>query len=227
MLTSVASTGSTNGTTTTQSADTNTVSLVGVVTLPGSQATTNRLGNWIAEGNTLVAADCRGGVEYNFSVPAADVYHLQVEGTQNLVNSSLSNFDLTLSVDGLDLGHFLLTACYGTNGIVECWTPYLLTGQHTVRVFWDGAASFTELQLNAIRVQAGTGADSNGDGIKDWVASRVDSQSGLDQTNNDLTSYTSPFAILFGGEGSISVINECCCIRCGCQYTKLEAAASS
>ena len=170
-------------------------SLIDAVTLTGAQASTNRLGRWVVDGNDLVAKDRRGVVEYQFNLAAADVYRLQIEGTQSLTNSLRNDFDLVLSVDGVDLGHHILTAGYGTNATVECWTPYLLAGPHTLRVLLDGAASSTALQINAVRVQTALGQDSDGNGIKDWVDQFVRAKSGLDLTNEVISSYVSPVCL--------------------------------
>jgi hypothetical protein len=169
-------------------------SLMEVAALNGAQAG-NRLGNWTVNGGALVAQDRRGSVEYEFVAQAADVYRLQIEGAQNLADSPHNEFALTLSVDGIDLGRHILTADPAANGVVSCWTPYLPAGPHRLRVFWDGAASHTALRLNVVRVQTAAGPDSAGGGIKDWVMAFVNSQSGLDLTNDDLTSYTSPVCL--------------------------------
>lgn len=156
---------------------------------------TNLLGQWLVDGNDLVAQNRRGSVDYNFNVSGADVYRLQIEGTQDLPIMTSSNFDLVLSLDGVRLGRFTLTAPYGVSGALDVFTPYLLSGAHTLRVFWDNAQSYTELRLQRVRVQTGLGADTDGDGIKDWVEQYIASQSGLNNTNSVINSYTSPFCI--------------------------------
>lgn len=194
-LTALYSTGTTNTSGSVQPSELSMGPVVDVVTMTGAQASTNYLGSWVVDGNALVAQDRRGAVEYPFSAPAPDMYRIHIEGTQNLASSAVTNFDLVLSVDGLNLGRYRLVAGYGTSGVVECWTPYLLSGQHILRMFWDGAVDSTELRINAMRVQTATGPDSTGSGIKDWVTASVESQSSLDLTNHDLTSYTSPLCV--------------------------------
>ncbi len=170
-------------------------SLTDVLVLNGGQASTNRLGRWAADGNALVARETRGGLEYEINVPAPDLYRLQVEATQGLPNSVSDDFDLLLSLDGLSLGRYTLRAGYGTNGTVNCWLPYLTPGPHRLRIFWDGTVFRTALRVNAVRLQSAAGTDSDGDGIKDWVAAWVNARSGLDSTNLDLTSIVSPVCL--------------------------------
>jgi len=166
-----------------------------VVVLNGSEATTNRMGQWQADGTDLVAVDRRGVVEYTFNLAGADLYKLQVIGSQNLAGSPHNDFDLVLTLDGVNLGHHSLTAGYGTNGVMECFTPYIPAGAHTLRIFWDNAANYTALRLKSVHVQSGAGADSNGNGIKDWVDQLVQTQSGMDLTNGTMASYVSPICL--------------------------------
>jgi hypothetical protein len=166
-----------------------------VALLNGSQASTNQIGQWVVEGSDLVGTDRRGVVEYDFTVPTADVYKLRIVGTQNLPRSLQNDFDLVLSLDGVNLGQHQLIAGYGVNGMAECFTPYIPAGPHTLRIFWDNAANYTELQLEAIHVESGAGPDSSGNGIKDWVAQLVQSESRMDLTNSTLSSYVSPVCL--------------------------------
>jgi hypothetical protein len=168
---------------------------VDAVVLPGTSASTNGLGRWVVQGNDLVSLGRRGVVEYDFNLPAADVYQVVVAGTQNFPQSSQSDFDLQLTLDGISLGHQHMVAGYGTNGTVQCLTPYVLAGAHTLRILWDNAASSTSLQLQSIHFQDSPGPDSNGNGIKDWVEQWVASQSGMDLTNASLTSLVSPMCL--------------------------------
>jgi hypothetical protein len=168
---------------------------VDVAVLAGAQASTNRLGHWAEDGTDLVALGPRGAVEYEFSVTSPDVYRLEIDGTQNHRWASHNDFDLWLHLDGVNLGHQHLVAGPGTNGVVQCLTPYLLAGWHTLRVLWDNAGSFTSLKLQAVRVQTGVGPDSDGSGVKDWVKQLVRSRSGLDLTNQEVSSYVSPVCL--------------------------------
>jgi hypothetical protein len=166
-----------------------------VLALGGAQADANRLGNWQPDGNDLICLDQRGSVEYSFDVFAADIYRIQIVAAQNIPQSPYTNFILNVSVDDVRLGKQVLTAAIGVSGKVEFLTPYLTPGKHRLRVVWDDYKRESQLRLQSVHVQTGYGADSDADEIKDWVESLVDSESGLDITNQTITSYVSPMCL--------------------------------
>jgi hypothetical protein len=160
-----------------------------VALLAGVQASTNRLGPWVAKGTDLAAADRRGSVDYDFAISEAGVYRVVIRGVQDVPNSRQKEFRLILSLDGTSLGNHVL----GSNGLVACWTPYLAAGAHTLRIFWDNAASFTSLRLRSVQVEKPAAAERGT--ARDWADQFVQSRSGTDQTNELLTSYVSPLCL--------------------------------
>lgn len=169
--------------------------LVDVVTLNGSQATTNQLGQWTVEGRDLVAQTVRGMVEYSFNVPASDMYQLQITGASNPLNLPGRDFNLRLTLDGQSLGHFDLNA-ETNSGTVQCLLPFLTTGAHTLRILCDDpGVGYNTLRLQQVRIQTRLGPDSDGSGIKDWVKQQLREESGLDNTNATISSYASPVCL--------------------------------
>jgi PA14 domain/Bacterial TSP3 repeat len=164
-----------------------------VMKVPGAQGT-NFLGRWAVEGKDLYGLDRRGSVDFVLSNVRANKYLLQIEGTQNIPHSPVSAMELVVWLDGENLGHRPLNAAYGTNGIVEYVTPFLARGKHTVRVFWDGAASLSSLRLKEVRLERIGGPDRDRDGITDWVEAMLHEESGRD-TNAPASSYVSPMCL--------------------------------
>lgn len=160
----------------------------------GAQAT-NFLGRWAVDGHELYALDRRGGMDFILSVTNADKYVLNLIGTQNEPDSSVTKFKLLLGIDGQTLGHYTLNAPYGTDGKVEVVLPYLRAGSHTLHVFWDGVASFSSLRIKQVELLAVSGTATNQTGLKDWVLKMVHAESGLDLTNQVIGSYTSPVCL--------------------------------
>ena len=151
------------------------------------------LGRWEVESNSVYAAEMRGAVEYVLSAPVADAYRIEVEGRERIGKVPNVKMPLNIWVDGDYIGRFVLSADGRTNGFVHCFTPYISAGSHTVRLYWDNAASHCSLSLQAIRLQSLAGVDLNQNGFKDWVENRVLAQSGLDPVPN--SSRVSPLCI--------------------------------
>ena len=164
-----------------------------VTSVSGSQGRAV-LGRWQADGTDIYALDRRGAVEFTLSTTNADKFLLKLEGTQNQRRSSVSSFDVILSVDGENLGHHVLNAPYGSDGVTAYVTPFLMPGSHIVRVFWDGAASLSSLRISQVSFEGVADADSNNNGIKDWVERMLNTESGLD-TNAPSASYVSPVCL--------------------------------
>jgi hypothetical protein len=122
------------------------------------------------------------------------MYQLQITGAQDLKYNLSNDFPLVLTLDGVSLGQYDLNV--GANGgVLQCLTPYLTAGAHTLRILWENAAPATELRLKSMCVQTRLGPDNNGNGIKDWVDQMLQQESGLDNTNLTIGSYTSPVCL--------------------------------
>ncbi len=151
------------------------------------------LGQWEADGTEIYALSRRGHVEYAVSLASADVYRIEIEGReQSFYRDGPSDFDLQVYVDGEYLGRQTLKATATAYGKVHLYTPWLPQGNHTLRVFWDNAASYTSLRLKAIRLQSLGGPDQNSNGIKDWVETRLQAMSGIDSPTS---TYVSPLCL--------------------------------
>ncbi|HET7626063.1 MAG TPA: hypothetical protein VFM25_12440 [Verrucomicrobiae bacterium] len=183
-----------------------------VISLTGVQASASRIGEWDPDGTDVVATNRGGAVDYHFNLTDAGVYRIQLFGSE----VSPPNFpDIFVSIDGIPLGQYcfqlpqgngtllaLFSAKLGTSQTsfsasdrIECLTPSLPVGPHTFRVIWNNPSSSAQFRIKRINIQAASGEDSDGDGVKDWVPGLIDSQSGLDLTNAMLASYTSPVCI--------------------------------
>jgi hypothetical protein len=166
---------------------------VEVASFTGAQATTNDQTSVDIVGTDLVTRDRRGSVEYTCSVPGGDIYKLQVLCTQDTSYGRGNYFRLVVSLDGQRLEGFDLNST--SSGMVECLTPFVAAGSHTLRISWDNPAGRAGLRLAGVRLQTRLGPDSDSDGIKDWVEETLQRQSGLDLTNEVITSYTSPVCV--------------------------------
>jgi autotransporter-associated beta strand protein len=158
-------------------------SVVDVDVVPGVQ-TNQAAGTWVAQGSGIESTSLRGCVDYVLNSPTGDVYRIKVNATHYFKNSSCSpvvpigESDVQLYIDGRYLGKKHLVASDGIYDSVECFTPWLASGPHTVQVFWENVHTRLSVRIKDVRLQQLGGPDANGNGIKDWVEATVMAQSG-------------------------------------------------
>jgi hypothetical protein len=184
--------------------------LVNVMTVLGSQAVA-KLGNWAVEGTAIYAKDWRGAVEYQLKAPAADMYRIEIEGRERSFSQPPIVFPLLVWIDGEYLGRLELIYGAKTNGLAHVFTPWLLAGEHRVRIYWDNTRAYKSLLIKAVRLQALLAADANGNEIKDWVEQRLKSQNGVELAGQGdappvIYSLVSPFC-LEGRGGYLSMLH--------------------
>ena len=152
-------------------ADPTSVDITGIVTvvsINGASAT-NLLGQWVTNGTAIYAESARGSVSYSMDIPTSDVFRLEVEGCAHHPFRAENDFELLIYVDEQYLGRRILYTTGNSNSVAWILTPWLPQGHHTVRIYWDNAASDLSLQINVLRLQSLLGPDANGNGRKDWV----------------------------------------------------------
>lgn len=129
------------------------------------------IGEWQKEDTAILAANGRGKVSFNLTTTEADIFRLELEGHGD--QDGKQNFNLRIHLDGEYLGRFQLQSTDAKAGFVHVETPWIPPSTYRVDLFWDDTPKSDPLVIEALRLQQKTGPDSNGDGIKDWVASKL------------------------------------------------------
>lgn len=142
--------------------------------------TSTRLGEWQNDGNEVFAKDRRGALEYIVDVTIPGIYKLDLLGTQNTPNVNKPLFDLHLYVDGEFVERFEHSINYGEDKTYSFITPYLSTGNHTIKVFWDNTYRATSLRVKSIELNRPGGPDNNENGYPDWVDTYINNYYSLD-----------------------------------------------
>lgn len=142
-------------------------------------AAVNQAGTWISSEDTLKCISARGWVEYTLHTSTANMFQLEVEGGSTYTEDPNHQFDLLMSVDGENLGRVLLVA-NNPGGVARVLTPWLAPGDHQIRIFWDNAVSGRSLTVAAVRFQQIVGQDLNGNGVSDWIETRLNRTCAVD-----------------------------------------------
>jgi len=124
-------------------------------------------GTWWIEDETLVAEGGRARVDFLLHPDMPDLYRLELElrGDQD----EAGRFGLRLWLDDIFLGSHQVEAGFQQAGFLQMLTPYLNAGTHRLSILWDDLPGADPLIVAAVRLQERLGADSDGDGIKNWV----------------------------------------------------------
>ena len=147
-----------------------------VLELAGYQVN-GSLGSWERDGDAIRARETRGFVEYVVNAPTDDAYRIQIEGREQDSKYPLVELPMLVSIDNEFLGRFRLPYGRGTNGFAHCFTPFIRSGLHTIRIYWDNTLPRCSLRVEALRLQKLEGSDLNGNRYTDWVENRIYAQS--------------------------------------------------
>ncbi len=167
--------------------------LLDIAVLNGSQVS-RTLGSWAVDGPTLYAASRRGCVEYNVTPAQGDIYKVQIRLKQQTVApGKVKSYRLRFAVDGEYIERQAVDLLNNEIKEVSFETPFLDAGDHTVQMYWDNYESGISLRIEQVKFQQYSGADSNENGIKDWVENRIIGRNAI--TMATAVSRTSPVCI--------------------------------
>jgi alpha-tubulin suppressor-like RCC1 family protein len=147
-------------------------SVANVAVLDGKDAI-SKIGRWVLEGSELYATDRRGTLEYTLAIPERDTYRIEVEATQRANVTGPQEFVVVAYMDEEFLARETVALSNGAYGVFHYFTPSLLAGNHTLKLWWDNAIKNRQLKVKAVRLQALGGLDGSSNGEKDWVENRM------------------------------------------------------
>ncbi len=163
------------------------------IVLPGG-AVSSVLGTWIHAGSAIRAVTRRGQVAYDVQIPQPDIYRVRLSISQTGAPEGIKHpCPLRFSLNGQFVARRQISLANNEAGIVEFDTPFLAAGTNRLEVYWDNARSGMSLQIENVRFQRWEGADSNGNGLQDWVENRLILSCSIDHAPSE--SRTSPVCL--------------------------------
>lgn len=163
-----------------------------LTTLDGSSGTAAS-GQWIAGPNgTLISLDRRGSATWDFSLDESGWHLLEVLATPQ--GNTWAGAPLTLGItitrpsDGKQwqIGAFPLRDDEGQATRILALLPSMPVGDYRATVSINNISESRNVRIDRLRVISPAGIDSDGDGIPDWIETR------LGQENALLSATTSP-----------------------------------
>ncbi|MEO0453291.1 MAG: Ig-like domain-containing protein [Verrucomicrobiota bacterium] len=167
-------------------------------TIPAASST-QTYGQWgTTDDGAMVSQTVKGTLQFEISVPADGVYQLEFEAQSAFNDTPDDHFPVKVLIDGILIDQVnLVLQSDGTLGLARVTTPWISAGTHTVEFFYDNTYSYRRIQVNALRLLEIQGLDADGNGIDDWVETRLEAINSLE--NNEATgpvkSYVSPFQV--------------------------------
>lgn len=166
-----------------------------VATATGASADMT-VGPWIAQGDALTAQDRRGEVTWNVQVAQAALHLIELSVREaNALKTASSNFPLKLFVDGQYVGTRTLAATSTQPANALWFAPWLTSGEHTIRVVWDGSADYTLMKVDSLALHRVGGVDTDENGVPDWADRRLHLFNGIDASAAEVHSAVSPLPI--------------------------------
>ena len=151
-------------------------------------------GTWRTEPDgTVYAAERAGSLSWTLSVPQGGADALAVRISQHNAFAGASDFDLSLSVDGLFVAREVASASYGAVVDVYFFLPEIPAGDHAFRLTWHNWEVNTFLSVHDLRFVRFGGPDLDGDGTPDWKNHRASESSAMDAL--PLESLVSPLCV--------------------------------
>jgi hypothetical protein len=160
--------------------------------LPGS-STNDGMGSWVLDKSGIYAQGPRGYLDYLIRAPTDDAYRIEIEGRERSYQVPLVELPLVFWLDGVYLGQYTLPYSPTNDGVVDCFTPFIRSGTHTLRVLWDSSAPRRSLYVQAVRLQSLFSTYTDAQGMKMWEARRMRAQSGVEYAPS--SSLVSPVCI--------------------------------
>jgi hypothetical protein len=148
-------------------------------TVAGSSYSDASEGWYGADDSILVSTARRGTVEYAFTAAGAGRNLVRVRGCARGSTQGAVSLPLSLSIDGIPLGLVFLKSTNGNEGEVVATLPWLPAGSHVLGIGSLNTYASVSLQLDSVVINALDGADSDGDGIPDWVSAHGATENGF------------------------------------------------
>jgi len=133
--------------------------------------------------------DCvRGWLEYTVHLSSAGVYQLDLSFTPTTDAAVSCEYEVVFSTDGKTIQRETVTVPENTIGHAKVLTPWLTSGDHTIRVFLDNSYWNRRVAVDQLDVLSAQGVDGNGNGVPDWVDARLVRTNSFDAPSESLTS---------------------------------------
>jgi hypothetical protein len=136
----------------------------------------------------------RGSVTYPITVPRSGVHALKFTVSSRAGGDVNEAYDFRISLNGVPISNQTGYIIENGHTVLAVLTPWLNTGEtYACEIFVDNSYNYRRVSVDQVDILAAGGSDANGNGIPDWVETRLRDNNGFDQ--RIIYSRTSPATV--------------------------------
>ena len=151
-------------------------------------------GAWEKKDSQAWQVGRRGSVTYPVSVPRSGVYAIRFAVNSRAGGEVSDAYDFRISLNGVPISYQTVSIGEYSRAVFAVLTPWLNAGEtYACEIFVDNSYMERRISVDEVSMLAAGGADLNGNGIPEWVETRLRENNGFDQRT--IHSRTSPATV--------------------------------
>ncbi len=144
------------------------------------------LGNWnLWRGLGLESSDFRGELNYDFTLPADQIYRVRIRFRQSFQQPRPVR--LKVFWDGTRVGKYEGEIAAADRELIV-YTPWSVSGAHKMKLHWDGWQAGAYFAVREIEIQKVLGPDADNNGKADWQESYLKRTESVDRMESSRVS---------------------------------------
>gem|GEM_PF-2532075 len=176
-----------------QEAPATAVAFTPLTTLRGD-AYSASFGPWEKKDGQAWQTGRRGSVTYPLTVTRSGVHALKFMVSSRAGGDLDEAYDFRISLNGLPISYQTATIAENGKTSLAVLTPWLNAGEsYQIEIFVDNSYMERRVSVDEVSILAASGPDTNGNGIPEWVETRLRENNGFDQRM--IHSRTSPATV--------------------------------
>jgi len=133
-------------------------------------------------------------VTYPLTVPRSGVHAIKFTVSSRAGGDLNEAYDFRISLNGVPISYQTATIAENGKTSMALLTPWLNAGEtYQCEIFVDNSYNYRRVSVDEVSILAASGPDTNGNGIPDWVETRLRETNGFDQRL--ISSRTSPAVV--------------------------------
>lgn len=130
--------------------------------------------DWIDLVDSIAPETFRGSVTWDFSVSEPGIYVVHARTSLIGEIGPRERVNMEVRIDDGAANHHTVTYGADGSGLLRSITPRLEAGDHTLSLLIDNHTARRTVRIESVEILKPSGADTDGDGIPDWLAGQLD-----------------------------------------------------